>query len=130
MEGQPFAIRHFEDWLADVGDGHGINLLDLFEWEQGHGNWLATTQLEFDSAWGDIFTPYNCREVLTTLLAVDERDRRKPHCRLFRELMQRLWPNVLSEPINPQKRAGVTLRVGRRISATLERYRSILSRHS
>jgi hypothetical protein len=127
MDGEPFAIHHFEEWIADVGGGHGINLLDLFEWEQGHGNWLAMTQLEFDSAWQDIFTPYNSREVLTTLLAVDERERRKPRCRLFRELMERLWPEVLCEPINPARHRTWPRRVARRVSAAYARYRSILA---
>jgi hypothetical protein len=130
MDSEPFAISQFEAWLASLGDTHGINVLDLFEWEQGHGNWLAMTQLEFDSAWQDIFTPYNSREVLVTLLSVDERYRRKPDYRLFRDLILRLWPEVLSEPINPQGGGGIASRLRRRVSTTLERYRTILSRGS
>jgi hypothetical protein len=65
-----------------------------------------------------------------TLLSVDERYRRKPDYRLFRDLILRLWPEVLSEPINPQRRGGITSRLRRRVSTTLERYRTILSRGS
>jgi hypothetical protein len=35
----------YEDWLEGLGDMYGSKLLDLFEWEQGPGNWLAMTQL-------------------------------------------------------------------------------------
>jgi hypothetical protein len=128
MDALPFAVRHFEYWLSDLGDTHAINVLDLFEWEQGHGNWLAMTQLEFDSAWRDIFTPYNSREVLVTLLSVDEHYRRKPNYSLFRDLMLRLWPEVLSEPINPERRTRLPGRVRRRLSVMFERYRSLVSR--
>ncbi len=61
------------------------------------------TQLEFDIAWREIITPYNCRDVLTTMLGVDERYRCAPDYTLFKRLIDRLWPEVLSEPINPHK---------------------------
>lgn len=101
IQNSAFAVRQFEAWMHDLGERHGIPLLDLHEWEQGHGNWLAMTQLEFDSGWQDIFTPYNCRRVLTTMLALDERYRCKPDYLLFRETIRRLWPEALSEAINP-----------------------------
>jgi len=104
MDREPFALRHFEHWLSDAAPRHNVKLLDLFEWEQGHGNWLAMTQLEFDIAWREIITPYNCREVLTALLAVDERHRRAPEYALFPRLIERLWPEVLQDPINPRPR--------------------------
>jgi hypothetical protein len=104
MDREPFALRHFKRWLNDAAPRHNVKLLDLFEWEQGHGNWLAMTQLEFDIAWREIITPYNCREVLTTLLGVDERYRRAPDYALFPRLIERLWPEVLQDPINPRPR--------------------------
>jgi len=104
MDREPFVLHHFECWLKDAAPRHNVKLLDLFEWEQGHGNWLAMTQLEFDIAWREIFTPYNCREVLTTLLGVDECYRRAPDYALFLRLIERLWPEALQEPINPKPR--------------------------
>jgi len=104
MGHEPFAVHYFEKWLADVEVRHGVKLLDLFEWEQGHGNWLAMTQLEFDIAWREIFTPYNCRAVLTTMLGVDERYRRTPDYLLFRRVIEKLWPDVLLELIKPRAR--------------------------
>lgn len=101
----PYAIRFFEEWLADVGECTYVKLPDLFEWEQGHGNWLAMTQLEFDIAWRDIFTPYNCRALLTAFLGVNERFRRGPDYTFFKLAIRRLWAEVLCEPINPHTRA-------------------------
>lgn len=101
----PYAIRFFQEWLEDVGACTYVKVLDLFEWEQGHGNWLAMTQLEFDIAWRDIFTPYNCRALLSTFLSVDERFRRGPEYVLFKLAIQQLWGQVLCEPINPHAHA-------------------------
>lgn len=102
----PYAVRCFSEWLEGAGTPPGLKLLDLFEWEQGQGNWLAMSQLEFDAAWRDIFTPYNCRALLVTMLGVEERYRRSPDYALFRSAAARLWPEVLSEPVNPHKRTG------------------------
>ncbi|BAU48096.1 hypothetical protein SVA_1534 [Sulfurifustis variabilis] len=103
MGEHPLAIRHFGEWLEDARCRDYVPVLDLFEWEQGHGSWLASTQLEFDIAWRDIFTPYNCRAVLSELLGVEERHRRAPRHTLFRRIAETMWPDVLSEPINPGK---------------------------
>ena len=102
-----FALKHFDMWLTDVGSTHGINKLDLFEWEQGCGSWLATTQLEFDMAWKDIFTPFNCRDLVVAMLAVPVRYRKGPDFPLFQRLIQEMWPEVQDAPINPHKRRSV-----------------------
>ena len=101
MDNEPYALSHFQSWLSDAKNSYNINILDLFEWEQGHGCWLATTQLEFNIAWSEIITPYNCRDVLTTMLSVDEKYRMPPNSPLFTNLIESLWPDLLSEPINP-----------------------------
>lgn len=105
LSGNDFAIRQCRDWLGDVGQIRDLNfeVLDLFEWEDGC-NWLAMTQLEFDIAWRDIFTPYNCRQVLALMLSVDKKYRESPDFELFARLIARLWPEVLSEPINPHQK--------------------------
>lgn len=99
----PFLIEHFTQWLQDAERQKYVKLLDLFEWEQDYGNWLAMVQLEFDVAWREIFTPYNCREVLMTLLAVDERYRRPRDGLLWQMYIQKTWPELLDEPINPHR---------------------------
>jgi hypothetical protein len=103
MESHPFAIEHFEKWSKDVGEIHNLDILDLFYWEQRVGNWLAMCQLEFDTAWKDIFTPYNCRLLLTNMLSAEDVYRRPPQYELHRKMILNLWAEVLEEPINPHK---------------------------
>jgi hypothetical protein len=80
-----------------------VNTLDLFEWEQECGSWLAMTELEFDIAWRDIFTPFNNRELLMATLSTPTRWRKGPDYPLFRRLIERLWPELLQYPINPHR---------------------------
>lgn len=99
-----FAIDHFRNWLSELGDIYNFNTIDLFDWEQGHGNWLAMCQLEFDAAWKDIFTPFNCRSLLVTLLSVKDKYRKPPRYRIFKEMILSSWPELLEVPINPGKK--------------------------
>lgn len=99
-----FAALQFGNWLEGLRDGFNYHPLDLFCWEQGAGNWLAMCQLEFDIAWKDIFTPFNCRELLITLLAVSESYRKPPGYELQKRMILDLWPEVLEEAINPHKK--------------------------
>lgn len=101
--GNDFVIEANRAWLNGLGPLHGTSAIELYEWEQEHGNWLAMTQLEFDTAWRDIIAAYNCRDVLANLLAVHDRHRRAPGYTLFRRIIEKLWPEVLCEPINPHK---------------------------
>ena len=99
----PFLVAHCADWLHGARQPY-VKLLDLFEWEQG-ATWLAAVQLEFDCAWRDVFTPFNCRAVLTTLLGVHERYRAQRQPAIARAFIERTWPALLEEPINPHKEA-------------------------
>jgi hypothetical protein len=102
MNESQFAKNHIQAWMPDIKDRKNINILDLFVWEHSFGNWLANAQLEFNLAWQDIFTPYNCRSLLTTMLSVDEKYRMKPENRLSCMIIEKLWLELLSEPINPK----------------------------
>jgi len=101
---QKFAVHHYRKWLDEMGDVHNVSVSDLFEWEQGHGNWVAMTEQEFDIAWRDIYTPYNCRAVLATMLSVKSKYRKGPQYRLFDMLIKKLWPAVLAVPVNPHRK--------------------------
>ena len=119
---EPFAVARFAEWLDDAGAQDHVKLLDLLDWEQDYGNWLAMTQLEFDIAWREIFTPYNCRELFATLLGVPERYRRGPDSVLFREFIRRTWPELLSEPINPHIRSTPFGRSVRKLKAVVKHW--------
>jgi len=102
MPEEGFALEAFDRWLRDVDEAKVENLdpLTLFLWEDREGNWQAMTQLEGDIS-REIFVPYNCRLLLANMLSVPESQRTKPTCALHHKLTVSLWPEVLSEPINP-----------------------------
>lgn len=99
-KGNLFAIKNFDLWLRGIENCYNIDILDLFKWEISEGNWQAMAQLEFDIA-HEVFVPFNCRELLTTMLSLDVEYRKPPKYILHSELIARLWPEVLIEPINP-----------------------------
>jgi hypothetical protein len=103
MRNHPFAVKCFEGWLKNVDKTCNLRTLDLFYWEQRAGNWLAMCQQEFDIAWQEIFSPYNCRLLLANMLSVKRKYRRAPTYLFYKKLMLNLWPEVLEEPINPHK---------------------------
>lgn len=96
MGNNKLAIESFRAWLDEVPRFRSPQLLDLCLWETG--SWLAMTQLEFDIAWRDILTPYNCRLLLAGMMSLDRNLRCGPRFRLFGALMSRLWPELLAEP--------------------------------
>ena len=103
MGSNQLAIDYFKQWLVSSEKRYNIHLLDLFSWEQSHGNWLAATQMEFDIAWREIITPYNCRALLEIFLSVDESYRCAPNYQLYKTLIEEMWPELLDVPINPHK---------------------------
>lgn len=96
-----FALRHFEKWLNNLGDYYNINFDSLFYWEQRIGKWFAMNCLEFDSAWQEVFLPFNCRKLLVDMLSVEDKYKFSPNYVLYERLISELWPEVLTEPINP-----------------------------
>ena len=100
----PYAVREIEKWFAELGDTRNVDLDTILYWEQREGNWRAMNLVEFDIAWKDILVPNNCRRLLADMLSVRERDRKIPNDILYRKLIAELWPEVLSQPINPHKR--------------------------
>lgn len=123
MGRHPFAMTNYEQWLSGIGESYNVDVLNLFEWELDDGNWLAMCQLEFDIAWKDIFTPFNCRELITTLLGVDDQHMRAPAYELYKGLISDLWPDVLAVPVNPhkQKKVNFSSRLKSRIRNGLSR---------
>jgi len=59
--------------------------------------------MQFDIAWQDIFTPFNCRELQVCLFSLDKHYRKSPEYRVFMALIEKMWPDLLYQPINPHK---------------------------
>lgn len=103
MEGNLFAERAYEQWFSGLHDIYDINVLDLHYWEDRDANWQAMSQLEWDIV-QEVFVPFNCRTLLLNMLSVNKKYRKFPDYIMHNELIHYMWPELLSEPINPQKR--------------------------
>lgn len=111
-KGIPFIDNALRRWFKDVrpaADRTRHQLLDLFFWEHEMGGWMARNQLEWDIA-QEVFTPYSNRELLEAGLGVDERHRRLPHNTFFIRAIEKLWPDLLLEPIHPEKTPSRSIR--------------------
>ncbi len=102
--GQPsFAVKELETWMNDpkLHQINGINLSDILYWEQRLGNWAAQAFSEQDIVIEEI-SPFNNRLLIETLLSSDRQIRSHPDYLLYRELIKEMWPEALSEPVNPK----------------------------
>lgn len=98
---ETFAIKSIEKWVSEVkpiASKFGVNILNLFYWEQRVANWCASFSADLDTAMEHLY-PFNCRRLLETLLSVKKKYRTSPNCILYKEIIKKLWPDTLKEPI-------------------------------
>lgn len=97
-----FAIRELTIWKESLNlqPKENFNMLDLLYWEQRIGNWGAQFPAEQDIAIEEI-SPFNCRLLLEILMASPRKMRSAPDYLLYTEMIQHMWPETLSFPINP-----------------------------
>jgi hypothetical protein len=101
-----FARDAVEQWFAELGDVRartGHHPSDIWYQENRLPNWLAGGHLEFDIA-QDTLAPFNCRAMVDAMQAVPHADHDPPHNRLHRRIIEILWPELLTVPINPLSR--------------------------
>ncbi len=98
-----FIKRRILSWFEEVKDfeqNYGYDLFDLFYWEHRMGSWQSQSQLEWNIV-REEFTPFNNREIIDNMLAVQPKYRSRPKSILFSKVIQKLWHETLQEPINP-----------------------------
>lgn len=107
--GLPFVNTELERWQADIltGEAPRYNILDMLMWEQDLGIWGAQYPAEQDIAVEE-FSPFNCRLLITTLLAAPRELRVAPHFPLYRQLIEAMWPELLAFPFNPPPKLNIT----------------------
>lgn len=101
----PFAIREFQKWLDDAHAAcltAKMDIMVLYDLEL-RSRWVAAAYSEFDIAY-ETFCPYNNRHLFSLELSVQERFRRSRQLTLIRKQIKYMWPEVLTEPINPPDR--------------------------
>ncbi|SHF43501.1 hypothetical protein SAMN05444274_105206 [Mariniphaga anaerophila] len=98
-----FIRKRLSEWYEEIKHieaDYNYDLLDFFYWEHRMGNWQAQSQLEWDIV-QEVFTPFNNREIIDTMLALNPMYRSKPKYLFFKLLIENLWAESLTEPINP-----------------------------
>ncbi len=96
-------IDEMEKWLRDARpacETAGMNILVLFDLEL-RSRWVSQALAEYDIAF-DTFNPFNNRHLFSLELSVDEKIRQGRSLYLPKKLINKMWPEVLSEPINPE----------------------------
>lgn len=96
-----YIINTLDDWVQDARElDNKIDIMDLFYWEQRMGNWGTLYQAEQDIAIEE-FCPFNNRKLIMLMLKADKKYRSAPKYILYNKIIENLWDEVLTEPINP-----------------------------
>ena len=99
-----YAINQLEKYLTHmlpVAKEYNINAMIILYWEQRLGNWGATRNSESKIAI-DKIDPFNSHLINEIFLGVDEKykDYQVSICVLFKEIVKKLWPELLFFPVN------------------------------
>lgn len=94
----PDLVQAAEKWLQPLSGLTNGTILDLAYIEQRMGTWSAPETVSGCGFPG--FTPFNDREIIDTGLAIPYADRADDA--VPREIIRRLWPKLLSVPINQE----------------------------
>lgn len=99
----PFILDYLNCWIKNtknISKENNLDILDLWYMEIFMGGWQAQGQLEWDIIHEE-FTPYNYRPLIETMLGVPIKYRLHDKPRLYQEIIQQTWPELLYWPFNP-----------------------------
>mgnify|MGYP002401316830 CR=1 FL=1 len=118
------ALREWLDWVVRTPE-IVMDLRDRFYLEQRVAGWLSAIDQGVDLTGRQLFQPGNCPDFLAIALAlpVDMRRTSRHHA----ELIRRMAPELLSEPINPPQPA--VLRQLRKLPRRLHKLRTAIGHH-
>lgn len=97
-----YAVDQLQRWFDEAkpsADLYNVDIMTLLLWEQLLGNWGVVVDSESDIAI-EYFDPFNSHYLYEVLLSVDKK---YASSILFREIIKKLWPELLEFPINPPK---------------------------
>jgi hypothetical protein len=98
-----YAIRQGEKILHEllpVSRAYNLNVLTLLYWEHWLGNWGVTGNSESDIAVDEI-NPYDSHKLYEIFLGVDNKYTRYDNPVIFKEMIRKMWPELMQWPINP-----------------------------
>ena len=120
-----FMLDSVDEWLAATTPHlMGFDASELFYWEEWLGGWQAASQHEWEIVM-DSFDPMNCRSLMTLLLSVPRELRSYPYNLIHRTAIERMWPEALAAPVNPEKPAAGLARRARRFVSRSRLYRRL-----
>lgn len=96
------AINEIDKWLREALPScqtASMNPMVLFDLEL-RSRWVSQALAEYDIAF-ETFNPYNNRHLFQLELSTNERIREGRNLYMPKKLIKTMWPEVLSEPINP-----------------------------
>ena len=106
VEAYPYAIKLYDEWLAksqSIFIAHNYHTMDMFYWEERMSNWAAKGKTE--AVLGtEMFSPFNSRKLISLLLSVDRKYRETQTNKLFNHILFSLSPELLKEPVNPDRK--------------------------
>ncbi|MCW2235845.1 asparagine synthetase B family protein [Azospirillum canadense] len=118
------SLREWLDWVVRTPE-LAMDLRDRFYLEQRVAGWLSAIDQGVDLTGRQLFQPGNCADFMAVALAlpVDVRRASRHHA----ELIRRMAPELLSEPINPPQPA--VLRQLRKLPRRLNKLRTAIGHH-
>ena len=102
-DGIEYVIENYRGWLDEAGEiakKYNYNILELFNWEERNGNLYTQYQVDKDIAQEE-FAPFNCRNLMEIYLSVPNKYRDIHTNIYFRAMIKHLWPELMTEPFNP-----------------------------
>ncbi|MGB9863412.1 MAG: hypothetical protein ACPLPQ_06355 [Candidatus Saccharicenans sp.] len=101
-----YAVNMCQKWLDEsltYAEDFGVDIMTLLLWEQLLGNWGAVGNSESDIAI-DEFDPFDSHYIYELLLSIDPRYSKYSDNLLFKEMIRKMWSELLEFPINPPSR--------------------------
>ncbi len=98
-----YLLSEFSIWKnkLELQPDNIFDILDMFVWEQKTANWGAIYPSEQDIAIDEL-SPFNCRLFNEIILSAPKEELIAPGYPVFKDLINYMWPELLSFPINPE----------------------------
>ncbi len=105
-EKHPFVTKELQNWLDKSKNKilkNGYHLLDFFLWEQFMGILHAKSKTETNQLGVTVFTPYNSRFLLESMLSTQRKYRFRDHNKLYDAIIKCYTDKeaMLQLPVNP-----------------------------
>ena len=104
-----YAIRMLNEWLEDAQNTclrFNIDVLDLYQIEHEACNWSSHTASEQDIVREEL-RPFNSRYLISLFWSLNVKHRFLYNPSIYRRMIEILWKETLSQPINPSLKSNL-----------------------